>query len=154
MKRIEIIQDETTDRNIFFFYDGTELVGLNFHYGIDATDNTGGFDSDYAINDKKLFDLYCEIQNESVPIGVNMKFDKVAVANEAIGKFLIINNEDFRKDIIKDEVDIAINKLFVECNKRCYTKSSDVTLKQAIRLTEIKRDLKSLLTMQINQNLK
>lgn len=154
MKRIEIIQDETTDRNIFFFYDGTELVGLNFHYGIDATDDTGGFDSDYAINNKRLFDLYCEIQNESVPIGVNMKFDKVAVANEAIGKFLIINNEDFRKDIIEDEIEMAMYQVLNNCHARCFTKSSNITLKQTMRLTEIKLDLKSLLTMQINQNLK
>ena len=153
MKRIEIIQDEKTDRNIFFMYENEELVGVNFHQVIDATDDVGGFDQQYAINDKSLFDIYCEIQNESVPIGVNMEFDKVAVANEAIGKFLIINNELERKAIIEEEVEVIIKQLFINCNEKCYTKSGDISLMRMQLLKVIQNNLHAIILEQINQNL-
>ena len=146
MKRTEIIENESADRNLFFMYENEELVGVNFHHG------AGDLDMSYATNDDGLLEIYLDIWSKTP---LSSQHDKVAILEEAIDKWMIVAKQQnwMRESIIKYETEVAIKALFIKCHEKCYTKSGDISQMQVMVLDGIKANLRALILEQIRQNL-
>lgn len=70
MKSFKITEVTKDDMYVIFIYEDEDLVGMNYHHGI------GDLDSDYLINDPRLFGLFCDVFNgsksEMLPMALNV----------------------------------------------------------------------------------
>lgn len=152
-KRIEIIQDENTNRNIFFMYgENGSICGLNFHHGIDATDAIGGFDQNYAKNDEHLFDIYLEICKAEAPTRFEF-IDKVEVANRAIDEWWLKNDPMLRSNIIEELVEQQFEILYEKVIHKMSLSTCDMSVDQRINLDRIKNKVAKALSTIVTQNL-
>lgn len=144
MTKTVIFKDERTDRVFYVTYTNNQMVGCNFHQGIDE------LLEEYFVPCEKMTRIYFEhARKESRLITDEILVDMLRKASD---EYLTRNNQVQREIIIEAEIKITIAIMHERIIEKCFTTNNELSEAQSIVLKQAEETLRLLYIDYTNKN--